>query len=163
MPPRPANLQDNDVTLFFDGSAAFRAMWEAIDGATWRVWLETYILGDDPVGRTTLAYATAAARRGCDVCILYDYAGSMRPPYDALAELEAAGGRVVVFHPLYGQFRAPWKWQWPLFRTHRKLLIVDETAAFCGGMNTQADYAGPEVGGNGTRGARRKTITPIVL
>jgi cardiolipin synthase len=59
----------------------------------------------------------------------------LQPLYDANAY-------VVCFHPLFGRFRSFSEWQWPLYRTHRKLLIIDDDVAYCGGMNISADYAG---------------------
>lgn len=108
----------------------------------------------------------AAARRGVQVILLYDHVGSFSLPriYPPLNNLVAAGGQVRVFHPIIGRFRPFWEWEWPLFRfdlnkkspsdlpfssTHRKLLILDGQIAFVGGINMHADYAGPDVGGNG--------------
>ncbi len=129
------------MTLYRDGDAAFDAMWEAVAAARDRVWWETYILEADRVGEHTMSLLAEAARRGCDVLLLYDHAGSLGLPRSFLTPLWEAGGRVIAFNPIW-----PWRRRGPLaFRDHRKLLIADG-AAFCGSMNVSEDYGGTHHG-----------------
>ena len=67
--------EGNDVTLFFDGDAAYDAMLGAIATAQHRVWLETYILEPDRAGRAFLDALPAAARRGVAGGLRYDVGG----------------------------------------------------------------------------------------
>ena len=130
----------NRLELFAEGDAAFLAMWRAIRGARRRVWLETYILAADGIGRHTLGLLARAARRGCEVCLCYDAVGSYGLESGALDELVAAGGRVLLFNPPFEPGGLP-----PHVRDHRKLLICDRRA-FLGGMNVADEYAGPLLG-----------------
>lgn len=58
----------------------------------------------------------------------------------------------------------PWWSEHPLRRNHRKVLVVDDIVAFCGGMNISGDYAGLEVGGTGRfRDTHAKIEGPAVL
>ena len=58
----------------------------------------------------------------------------------------------------------PWFSEHPFRRNHRKILVVDDVAAFCGGMNISQDYAGIEVGGTGRfRDTHAKVEGPAVL
>ncbi|MGM0575853.1 MAG: phospholipase D-like domain-containing protein [Myxococcota bacterium] len=141
-PPLPvragAASTGNSVRYFSDEGAALDAIWHAIDEARTRVWVEIYIMEPDEVGRETLRRLTAAARRGCDVILVFDRFGSrnLRPRH--LRPLREAGGRALVFNPL-----RPWRGrQSPLFRNHRKVIIVDDRVAFCGGLNLSLAYSG---------------------
>ncbi len=136
----------NELTLFVDGDDAFDAMLGAIDAATMRVWLETYIFAPDALGRDVLAALTRAADRGVEVRLLVDDVGSP-DLVPVTAALRAAGGRVVVFNPT---LRLSWRRRLPLtMRDHRKILVVDDAFGFCGGMNVSVDYGGLRRG-NGT-------------
>jgi cardiolipin synthase len=136
----------NELTLFVDGDDAFDAMLGAIDRAKTRVWFETYIFAPDALGQSVLDALTRAAARGVDVRLLVDDVGS--PDLGALtAPLSNAGGRIAVFNPT---MRFTLKRRLPLtMRDHRKVLVVDDDAGFCGGMNVSCDYGGARRG-NGT-------------
>lgn len=131
----------NSLEIYTDGDDALVAMWEAIEQAKRRIWVETYIIQDDKVGRRTIELLTAAASRGREVILVYDAFGSSTFPEEAAEPLRAAGGTTVRYNPL-GWSRKP------LRRTHRKLLTVDDEIGFCGGMNLSEDY-GSSCWGNG--------------
>jgi cardiolipin synthase len=59
---------NNQISIYHDGSLAFPAMWDSIAKAKKRVWLETFILDPDRVGSKTIDLLLEAATRGCDVC-----------------------------------------------------------------------------------------------
>jgi cardiolipin synthase len=82
------------------------------------------------------------------VVLLFDWGGSYQLRNKHLKEFREANGIFIEFHNVLSSWRKR-RWIYPLVRDHRKLLIVDNEIAFCGGMNIAADYAGPEVGGNG--------------
>jgi len=152
----------NKITIYHEGKSAFEAMWHSITTAKKRVWIETYILDPDEVGRKTIDLLESAALRGCEVVLLYDYVGSTHLSRQYLQPLYDAQAHVVCFHPLFGRFRNFSEWQWPLYRTHRKILIIDDDVAFCGGMNISADYAGT-LGNNRFRDTHCKIIGSAAL
>lgn len=131
----------NSVRLYTVGDEAFEAAYEAIQAARKRVWLETYIFQPDEVGNVAREALIEAAKRGCDVILLFDRWGSPRigPSYGE--PIIEAGGRVVAFNPAL-----PWRKLGrkvaPIFhRDHRKILITDDVG-FTGGMNVSRDYGG---------------------
>ncbi|MEW6071620.1 MAG: phospholipase D-like domain-containing protein [Planctomycetota bacterium] len=148
----------NAVTPLLDGDETFAAMWAAIDGAERRVLCTTYILIDDAVGRRTRDALVAAARRGCEVVLQYDAFGSGGLRYSFTAPLVEAGGRVVVYNPLL-RLRTRMS---RLVRNHRKILVVDDAVAFCGGRNIAADYAGERFGTGRFRDVHLRLEGPCV-
>ncbi|MHC5002851.1 MAG: phospholipase D-like domain-containing protein, partial [Planctomycetota bacterium] len=112
-----------------DGALAFELMWDEIGSARRRVWLDVYGFGSDRVGRLTLERLEDAARRGCEVRIIYDAIGSRSTPDGFFDGFREAGGQTVRFNPV-----RPWRRRLPLnVRDHRKILLIDHHVAFCGG------------------------------
>lgn len=133
----------NRVTHLRDDNRAVRAIWRTLDSARERIWMSMYLLAPDAVGGGTLERLAAAARRGCDVRLVYDRLGSVHLRRRHLADLEAAGGRTGAFHRVWPPARDHGALG---VRNHRKLILVDDEAALCGGMNLSEDFAGPQHG-----------------
>ena len=124
----------NHVRLLASGDDTFSLMLDAMSKAETHVWLETYIFEVDAVGILFRDALVDAARRGCDVILLYDHFGSSNLSADFLLPIIQAGGKAVAFNPIW-----PWRRQKPfLFRDHRKILIIDQLKAFCGSCNIGA-------------------------
>lgn len=155
--PLGGSSEGNRLELYFDGDRAFLAMLEAIEGATTRVWLETYIFEPDALGLKVLDALARAAARGAHVILLYDAFGSPNLGPSHTRALVEAGGRAVAFNPLFA-FRR----RLPLVtRDHRKILIVDEIG-FAGGMNVSREYAGTQLGNARFRDTHARLEGPSV-
>ncbi len=140
--PLGAISQGNRVRVLSDGDQAFEAMWGAIAAAQRTVLQSIYILEPDAVGRRTIELLTEAARRGCQVTLVYDAFGSLHVGEDFFAPLKAAGATVVAYNPLWrGVARRS-----RLERNHLKIVAVDGEVAFCGGLNVADEYAGKKYG-----------------
>jgi cardiolipin synthase len=138
------------VRLLRDGKQAFPAMLAAIARARREVLLEMYWVGPDPVGERFRDALAASARAGARVCVIYDAVGSMGITPAWWRPLFGAGGRAVDFHsisPLDARFRLDRVER----RDHRKMLVVDGTVGFTGGINLAAPWLPPEEGGAGWR------------
>jgi cardiolipin synthase len=130
-PFRDGNL----VTVYPDGGAALAATRALLRAARRAVDVEMYAWADDVVGRELADLAGAAVERGVRVRVLYDAVGSWGSTAHLVA-LAARGARVVAFHPV-----APWRMSGnPNHRNHRKLLLVDDSAALLGSANWAAEY-----------------------
>jgi cardiolipin synthase len=130
----PPPVPGNEFTLLANGREAFDSAREAIDAARHHVHVVVYIFKDDPTGERAIQGLVAAAKRGVEVRVLFDGLGSVSTSRSAFAPLEAAGGRVAAFLPLNTLLRVN-------LRNHRKLLVIDGTTAFTGGMNVGDEYA----------------------
>ncbi len=133
LPPTEAN----SVELLVDGREAFPAMAEAIGTARRQIHAMFYIWQLDEAGRNFRDLLVRKAKEGLKVRILVDAVGSPGVRGSFVAPLKEAGAKVVTFLPV--RFR-PWAPTFN-FRNHRKLLVVDRTVAFTGGMNIGNQYA----------------------
>lgn len=123
--------EGNQIEVFTERDSMFEHMLSAISKASKRVWLETYIFEPDPIGLKFREALIGAAKRGCEVILIYDHFGSSHLSNYFLEPLLKAGAQAYDFNPIW-----PWRRQGPLlFRDHRKILIVDEDLSFCGSLN----------------------------
>src|SRR5215469_12942697 len=130
----------NVLETLHDGEEAFPRMLEAIAGARNSVWLATYIFQSDRVGRQFVDALAAAARRDVQVRVLVDGIGEWYDSPHVVPMLRRAGVRAERFLP--PRLLPP---SLSLnCRNHRKILVVDGSVAYIGGMN----LGGREVGGS---------------
>ncbi len=132
------------MRLLRSGVALFAALIEAVDKAQHEVLLETYIFDFEGAG-SDVAYALArAAQRGVRVCVVVDGVGTGALPTEWVQRFAQAGVQCRVYSPLAGVgFWLPSRWR----RLHRKLCVVDQALAFCGGINILDDFIDPNVPG----------------
>ena len=130
----------NRMALLQDGPATYRAMFDAIAGAKDHIHMETYIIEDDEVGRKFAAALVARQAQGVEVALIYDSVGSIGTPKEFFKNLTDNGVKVVEFNPV-NPLTAKAGWDVNQ-RDHRKLLIVDGSSAFLGGINISSVYSG---------------------
>jgi cardiolipin synthase len=126
----------NRVRILKDAAENFPAWLEAIRAAERTVYFESYIIGDDRVGREFVQALAERARAGVRVRLLYDWLGT-RASRSLFAPLVAAGGAVRVFNP--PRFDSPIGW---LTRDHRKSIAVDGRVGFVSGLCVSARWLG---------------------
>ena len=124
----------NSLTALDGGEQAYPAMLAAIDGATKSVALASYIFRADRAGAMFIDALAAARSRGVEVRVLLDGVGSGYLFSAAARRLAAAGIPVARFM----HFWPPWRMPFLNMRNHKKLLIVDGTVGFTGGLNIGA-------------------------
>ncbi|WP_343529221.1 cardiolipin synthase ClsB [Yokenella regensburgei] len=134
----------NRITLLENGEQYYPAVFQAIKQAKSKVILETFIWFEDKVGRQLQQALLRAAQRGVEVELLIDGFGSADLSDKFIGELTAAG---VIFR-FYDPRPRLLGMRTNLFRRmHRKLLVIDASVAFIGGINYSADHLadfGPE-------------------
>ncbi|RYZ69693.1 MAG: cardiolipin synthase B [Lysobacteraceae bacterium] len=133
----PAIVPGNKVTALQDGDQIFPAMLEAIRGAKTSICFETYIYWSGEVGKQFSQALAERARAGIPVNVVVDWAGSIKMDKDLLDEMRTAGVRVYHYRPLHwyslGRINN---------RTHRKLLVVDGSIGFTGGVGIADQWSG---------------------
>ncbi len=140
----------NQVDLLQDGPATYTAMFASILAAQDHINMETYILEDDEVGQRFAQALIDKQQQGVQVNLIRDSAGTFGTPAAFFERLTASGVQVLEFNPL-NPLVARKEWELNQ-RDHRKLLIVDGSTAFMGGINISSVYAG----GSFSRGTRSK-------
>ncbi len=136
--------EGNRIQLLENGENFYPAVYAAIEHAQQKVILETFIWFEDEVGRELHAVLLKAARRGVHIEVLLDGYGSPDLSDAFVNELTTAGVVFRYYDPrprLFGMRTNVFR------RMHRKIVVVDNTVAFVGGINYSAEHVtsyGPE-------------------
>ncbi len=129
--------QPGAVELLVDGADTFKAIFEAISKATHYIFVQYYIVRSDRLGLELKRLLVEKAKAGIPVYMLYDDMGSFWLKRQYIRDLRNAGVKVARFLPI-ANFKRFFQMN---FRNHRKLVIVDGTHAFTGGLNVGEEYA----------------------
>lgn len=126
-------IPGNRIQPLVNGDQAFPVMLAAIDSARISVSLCSYIFDNDASGRQFVDALSRAAKRGVEVRVLIDSAGTRYSFPPITHKLRHAGVRYARFLP--SSLLAPWRVATINLRNHRKVLAIDGRLAFTGGMN----------------------------
>ena len=125
-------LPGNLVEPLINGDEAYPAMLEAIRNAKRTISFVTYIFDRDHAGIEFARALGEAVRRGVEVRVLIDAAGTRYSfPRTILQTLRREGVPYARFLPAF----ALWRMMSMNMRTHRKILVADGQFGFTGGMN----------------------------
>ncbi|MDQ2891405.1 MAG: phospholipase D-like domain-containing protein [Gemmatimonadota bacterium] len=149
--------EGNNATLFQNGDEIFPAMISAIESARETVHFSTYVYWKGTVAERFAKLFCDTANRGITVRIVLDSEGAASIPQPLIAQMRDAGCKVV----WYG--RARW-YTWMRYnrRTHRRLLIVDGTVGFTGGVGIADEWAGAAQSPQNWRDTHVRLVGPIV-
>jgi cardiolipin synthase A/B len=139
-----SNLVANNLQLFQSGREYFPALIQAIDEATSRVQMETYLFDVFGAGADVADALIRAAQRGVKVQVLVDGIGTHPLPDAWQKKISETGVNWCVYSPLASSWDIlrPYHWR----RLHRKLCVVDHQRMFCGGINVLDDFHDPNHG-----------------
>src|SRR5205085_7424070 len=116
------------------------AMFAAIRAAKDHINIESYIIEDGEVGRQFADELIARQAAGVQVNAIYDSVGAFGTGKPFFERLTQAGVQLLEFNPVKPlDGRKAWA---PNHRDHRKLLVVDGSVAFLGGINISSVYLG---------------------
>jgi cardiolipin synthase len=121
----------NHLDMLRNGDEAMPRMLEQIRGARHSITLATYIFEATGIGRDFVTELSLAVKRGVQVRVMVDDAGTRYSWPPVVAALEKAGVPARRFMPSRMVLRLITM----NLRNHRKILVVDGTTAFTGGMN----------------------------
>ena len=152
-------LGGNLVTPLLTGDEAFPKMLDAIREARHHIHLQSFIIGNDAVGREFMEAVAAKARAGVRVRVLYDRFGSSHAlwgglfrKYRKVPNLTLAG---------WTQSNVFRKQMHLNLRNHRKVLVVDGRIAFMGGVNLNG-YSRSQAGEPAIQDYHFRLLGPIV-
>jgi len=120
------------------GKEGIDAMYEACESAKKSIDCEQFIFGDDDAGLRFIELFMRKQREGVKIRLLCDAAGSWQLHASQWPEImRDAGIEVRFFNPIR-LWRTDGITTW-FFRTHRKILIIDDEAAISGGLGIRDD------------------------
>ena len=128
----------NHLTVLDNGDEAYSAMLSAIGAAKHSLILECYIFDRDSMGELFVKALSAAVRRGVEVRVLIDAVGARYSIPSIVRDLRREKVPVAVFN---GNIIIGLRLPYANLRTHRKILVVDGSVAFTGGMNIRAGFS----------------------
>ncbi|HEX4234377.1 MAG TPA: phospholipase D-like domain-containing protein [Caldimonas sp.] len=133
----PPVVSGNRYQVLVNGDRIFPSMLQAIRGAKQTIDFETYIYWSGAIGKEFADALAERARAGVRVHVLLDWVGSQKMEDALLDELKSAGVEIQKYHPPH------WSQLGRLNnRTHRKLLVVDGTIGFTGGVGVAEQWTG---------------------
>lgn len=151
-------LGGNRIEPLRNGDEAYPAMLAAIDSATRSVALCSYIFAADATGAKFVDALGRAVQRGVEVRVLIDDVGMRYTSPPVHHALKRVGVRVARFLPMLSSKGVAFF----NLRTHRKVLVVDGTIAFAGGMNIQASNVAASAPRKPIRDMHFRIMGPVV-
>ncbi len=128
----PVNyVADNSIEPLINGDTAYPAMIESIDNAKHSIILSSYIFDYDSLGQRFVSALAQAHQRGVVVHVLLDGVGIGYSGYKSNRALKKRGIKTARFLPAISLTST----RFINLRNHRKILCVDNTEAYIGGMN----------------------------
>jgi cardiolipin synthase len=129
--------EGNRVDVLRNGDEIFPAMLEAIGKARRTIDLLTFVYWEGQIGRDFAHALADRAKAGARVRVLLDAWGARPIDKSMVDMMEGAGATIRWFRPLHrfqpGQVN---------HRTHRKVMIVDESVGFTGGVGIADEWLG---------------------
>ena len=153
----PGLMAGNDVADLQNGDEIFPAMLDAIRAAQRSITFETYIYWSGEVGRQFADALSERARAGVKVSVLIDWLGSVKMDDTLLQQMKDAGAEVEKYRPLkwYNLGRIN-------NRTHRKILVIDGSIGFTGGVGIADQWNGHAQDAEHWRDMHFRVAGPVV-
>ncbi|MDM8213010.1 cardiolipin synthase [Enterococcus hirae] len=129
---------DNQLSIFTDGTEKFEALFKDIRAAKQHVHVEYYSFFNDHIGNQFLHLLEEKAAQGLEVRLLYDPWGSPGATKKWFSKLERLGGKVEPFITGRGLI---YKTRLN-YHLHRKIVVVDGLISWTGGFNVGDQYLG---------------------
>jgi len=149
--------EGNDVEILRNGDRIFPVMLEAIAAARHTIDFLTFVYWRGEIGTRFAEALSERARAGVRVRLLLDGWGCHPIERPLVEKMEEAGVQVRWFRPL--KHFEPNKMN---HRTHRKVVIVDESIGFTGGVGIADEWQGDARDASEWRDTHFKVLGPAV-
>ncbi|ACN13727.1 Cls [Desulforapulum autotrophicum HRM2] len=125
----------NKVQVFFNGRDKFDQLLEDLEKAQRYIHMEYFIWKNDYLSQKVVQVLEERVAQGVEVRILYDVIGNyLNSRYRR--KLRAMGIKI---YP-YFNFASPLRIHTLNYRNHRKIVVIDGTTGYLGGMNMGEEY-----------------------
>ena len=125
----------NKVDVFNTGKTKYENLFKDIEEATKSILIEYYIISNDKIGEKLKELLKKKAEQGLKIYLICDYIGSFSIKHSYMNDLRKSGVKAHFFRTTKFGRRGQVN-----FRNHRKLVIIDDTVAYTGGMNLGEEY-----------------------
>ena len=130
-----------NVKFYASGEAAFPDLLEALESAQKSILLEFFIISKGKMWDAVHDVLRRKAAQGVDVRLIYDDFGSLLGlPSDFVIRMEKAHIRCIPFNPVVPLVSLVMN-----HRDHRKIVVIDGTVAYTGGVNLADEYINARV------------------
>ena len=131
---------NNDIRIYTDGKAKFRALMEEMRQARRYIHVQYYIIRNDELWQEIEKVLIQKVHEGVEVRVLFDSMGCRTMKNRDWERLEREGIQVAEFFPaLLGKLQLRVN-----YRNHRKIVVIDGRIGFVGGFNVGREYLGRE-------------------
>lgn len=127
---------NNDVRLLLNGENKFPKVFEALKNAKDHIHIEYYIFEDDSISTKIIDLLIEKANQGVAVRFIYDDFGSRAIRKKQVPRMRAAG---IMAFPFY-KIKLIALANRLNYRNHRKIIVVDGSIGFVGGINVCDKY-----------------------
>jgi cardiolipin synthase len=133
----PALMPGNRTQALLNGDQIFSDMLKAIRGAQKTITFEMYIYWKGSIGEEFTQALVERAQAGVKVHVLIDALGSQRIEEKVIERMKDAGVQVELYNPVRWHSIARMN-----NRTHRKIMVVDGTIGYTGGVGIGDEWTG---------------------
>jgi cardiolipin synthase len=126
----------NKVNFMTSGYEFFPSLLRDIASAKSHIHIDIYIFEDDPLGQLVSDALISKARQGIEVRVIYDDVGCWSVSNRFFDRMEQAGIEVRPFLPVH----FPRLTSKANYRNHRKIIVIDGSIGYIGGMNIALRY-----------------------
>lgn len=123
----------NDVEMFLSGQEKYKRLFADLQRAEKSIHIIYFSIHNDETGRELARILSQKAKEGVEVRLMYDGIGCLMTPRSFFKGLAKAGVRVQKIRPFLLDIN---------YRNHRKIVVIDGTIAYTGGMNIGDKYRG---------------------
>ena len=129
-------FEGNSVEAYTSGASLLQSLLRELQQAKRHIHVESYIFEDDAIGRMVRDVLMEKSRAGVEVRVIYDDVGCWHVPNRFFEEMREAGIDVRSFLKV----RFPHFTNKVNYRNHRKIIVIDGSIGFGGGMNLAERY-----------------------
>lgn len=116
--------------FYTNGASHYTQLFQDLKAAKECIFIEFYTIHHDLIGEELVEVLAAKAKEGVNVWVMCDFIANLSTPKKMFQPLVDAGGKVVRVKPYFTHYRS-----------HRKIVSIDQKIAYIGGMNIGKQYA----------------------
>ena len=132
--------QNSRTKILKNGENTFQEIKRRLKEANDFIHLEYYIFRYDRIGKELIEILRDKVQSGVEVRLIYDAFGSFSLSELDIKKMEESGIKIKPFLPI----KMGWLNQKFNFRNHRKIIVIDGTVGFVGGLNVGVEYLGED-------------------